>query len=70
MSYEEGEFNVVIDKGTLDAIFVDDSVPVVSDVEKMFTEISRVLRLGGRYICISLLQEHIINKVLQYFTEW
>jgi len=26
-----------------------------------------VLRNGGRYICISLLQEHILRKLLSYF---
>lgn len=32
-----------------------------------FKEITRVLRNGGRYVCISLLQEHIIRKLLSYF---
>lgn len=30
-------------------------------------EINRVLRKGGRYICISLLQEHILRKLISYF---
>lgn len=32
-----------------------------------FQEINRVLRMGGRYICISLLQSHILKKLLDYF---
>jgi ubiquinone/menaquinone biosynthesis C-methylase UbiE len=31
---------------------------------------SRVLKEGGRYILISLLQEHILEKVLEYFSQW
>lgn len=30
-------------------------------------EIDRVLRVGGRYICVSLLQEHILVKLLEFF---
>ena len=33
----------------------------------MYKEIDRVLRVGGRYVCVSLLQEHILLKLLQFF---
>lgn len=33
----------------------------------LFQEITKVLRNGGRYICISLLQEHILKELLSYF---
>ncbi|KAK3088532.1 hypothetical protein FSP39_020234 [Pinctada imbricata] len=69
MDFEDGSYSVVLDKGTLDALMVDDSVEVVTMVESMFTEISRVLKQGGRYLCISLLQEHILNEVLKFFPE-
>lgn len=69
MEFTDGEFTVAVDKGTLDALMVDSSEKVVSDVEKMFNEIDRVLKLMGRYICISLLQEHILNKVIQFFAD-
>ena len=36
-------------------------------VEKMFSEIDRVLKLGGRYICISLLQPHILEHFVRWF---
>ncbi|XP_069121308.1 eEF1A lysine and N-terminal methyltransferase-like [Argopecten irradians] len=65
--FADGEFAVVLDKGTLDALMVDDSTEVVADIDAMFTEIGRVLKQGGRYICISLLQDHIMNKVLKFF---
>lgn len=69
MEFTDSEFTVALDKGTLDALMVDSTEKVVRDVEKMFNEIDRVLRLMGRYICISLLQEHILNKVIHIFAD-
>ena len=69
MDFNAGHFNVVIDKGTLDAIFTDTSTKVVNDVNQMFKEIARVLRVGGRYICITLVQEHILDKIMDHFTK-
>lgn len=67
MDFPDGSFSVVLDKGTLDAIFTDDSPEVILKVEKVLAEIGRVLRIGGRYVCISLAQDHIIGKVLRHF---
>lgn len=67
MDFHDGSFSVVLDKGTLDAIFTDDSPEVVLKVEKVLAEIGRVLRIGGRYVCISLAQDHITGKVLRHF---
>lgn len=69
MSFDDETFAVVVDKGTLDALLVDGSAENMEKIEKMFSEIERVLRKGGRYLCISLLQEHILNKILDYFLE-
>ena len=35
--------------------------------DQMFTEIERVLKVSGRYICISLAQEHILKKLMAKF---
>ncbi|XP_032688965.1 eEF1A lysine and N-terminal methyltransferase homolog [Odontomachus brunneus] len=67
MTYPNEKFSVVLDKGTLDALMPDTKEVTISTVDKYFKEITRVLRNGGRYICISLLQEHILRKVLSYF---
>ncbi|XP_028398377.1 eEF1A lysine and N-terminal methyltransferase-like [Dendronephthya gigantea] len=67
MKFDSEYFQVVLDKGTLDAIFTSDEEKVVESVEKMLGEVSRVLKVGGRYICISLAQEHILNLLLEYF---
>ncbi|XP_035229576.1 eEF1A lysine and N-terminal methyltransferase-like isoform X2 [Stegodyphus dumicola] len=48
MTYDPETFAVVIDKGTLDALLVDDSKETSDKIDKMFSEIERVLRYGGR----------------------
>lgn len=67
MKFDSESFQVVLDKGTLDAIFTSDDKKIAENVEKMLGEITRVLKVGGRYICISLAQEHILNMLLEYF---
>lgn len=69
MSFADGQFSAVLDKGTLDAVMTDDSDEVSARVDQMLREIGRVLRQGGRYVCVSLLQDHILRKVLEYFPE-
>ncbi|XP_071870745.1 eEF1A lysine and N-terminal methyltransferase homolog [Bombus fervidus] len=67
MTYDDNTFSVVLDKGTLDALMPDTKEGTVSNVNKYFKEITRILRNGGRYICISLLQEYILRQILSYF---
>lgn len=67
MNFENEVFSVVIDKGTLDALMPDDNEETIKKIKQYFEEIRRVLRMGGRYICISLLQEHILKFILDYF---
>ncbi|XP_047349275.1 eEF1A lysine and N-terminal methyltransferase homolog isoform X1 [Vespa velutina] len=68
MTYPDEKFSVILDKGTLDALMPNVKEDTISIIDKYFKEIIRVLRNGGRYICISLLQEHILRKILSYFT--
>ncbi|XP_076246315.1 eEF1A lysine and N-terminal methyltransferase homolog isoform X2 [Calliopsis andreniformis] len=67
MTYANESFSVVLDKGTLDALMPDTKEGTMSTVNRYFKDITRVLRNGGRYICISLLQEHILKELLSYF---
>ena len=69
MNYNDNNFNVILDKGTLDAMMPDESTEVVDQVYRLFSEIERVLKLGGRYICISLLQPHILNHFVTWFVD-
>lgn len=65
--FGDASFSVIIDKGTTDAIFADDSDSTVEYVQKYWSEMDRVLRIGGRYVIISLLQKHIIAGLLKRF---
>ncbi|MPD06879.1 Methyltransferase-like protein 13 [Portunus trituberculatus] len=67
MGFGDSQFSCVLDKAALDAIMTDDSVAVVQFVDKYFEEVSRVLRVGGRFVCVSLLQEHILRHILRWF---
>lgn len=63
---QDQQFTVALDKGTLDAMFTGPED--VAIVDKMFGEIDRVLKIGGRYIVITLLQPHILEHVAKYFS--
>lgn len=67
MRFSDDQFSVVLDKGTLDALYTDDTDETRAIVTKYLCEISRVLRTGGRYVCISLLQEHIVRRLVDFF---
>lgn len=67
MSFEDETFTVALDKGTLDALMPDENPETNEKITNYFKEIQRTLKIGGRYICISLLQEHILKKILNYF---
>ena len=69
MSYSNAMFDCVIDKGTLDAIFSNTDDVTVQKVDRIFDEVGRVLKIAGRYLCITLAQDHILQKLLQYFDE-
>ena len=51
MAYEDGCFDVVIDKGTLDSILSGDHS--AAGCAAMFREIKRVLAPEGVYICVT-----------------
>ncbi|XP_005103862.1 eEF1A lysine and N-terminal methyltransferase [Aplysia californica] len=69
MAYTDMHFNAVLDKGTLDALLVSEEKDVIENIHRMFAEVCRCLKLGGRYVIISLLQDHVQRTLLRYFTE-
>ncbi|KAH8400549.1 hypothetical protein KR222_006179 [Zaprionus bogoriensis] len=69
MSFSDESFSVALDKGTLDALFVDDNESTKAIVERYFSEILRTMRNGGRYVGISLLQEHIVNYLVEFLPQ-
>lgn len=60
-------FNCVIDKGTLDAI--DNGKQNVTKIIRYFDQIDSVLSLFGRYILVTLAQDHIIKHIADYFLD-
>ncbi|XP_064535477.1 eEF1A lysine and N-terminal methyltransferase homolog [Drosophila montana] len=66
MSFSDESFSVALDKGTLDAIFVNDAEDTKHIVDRYFGEILRTMRNGGRYVGISMLQEHILDYLLEF----
>ncbi|CAN7992150.1 unnamed protein product [Ixodes pacificus] len=68
MEYADEEFSVVVDKGTIDALTPNKDADTVLKLSGVFAEISRVLRVGGRFICISLLQRHVLETLLEWFS--
>lgn len=69
MKFEDSSFSVVLDKGTLDAMLTDTNSDTVAKVEQMWHEVTRVLSFGGRYVCVSLAQDHILKMVVDYFSK-
>ncbi|XP_051661991.1 eEF1A lysine and N-terminal methyltransferase isoform X2 [Manacus candei] len=68
MDFPDAHFQVVLDKGTLDALLTDEEEATLAKVDQMFAEISRVLQVGGRYLCVSLAQAHVLKKAVEYFS--
>ncbi|XP_047510251.1 eEF1A lysine and N-terminal methyltransferase homolog [Pieris napi] len=68
-TFEDDEFNVVLDKGTLDALMPDESEDTIANIDNYFKEMKRILKTGGRFICISLLQSHILKKLVDVFSD-
>lgn len=67
---QTNEYNVVLDKGTLDTILCGDNSE--ANVEKMLQEINRVLKSNGVYICISYgnndqRKEFLKNKAINFW---
>jgi hypothetical protein len=68
--FVNGEFNIVIDKGTLDSVLCgDNSVP---NGEKMIKEVYRILASNGVFICITYGDEDhrksfFVNIKLKFF---
>ncbi len=70
MTFENGTYNYAVDKGTLDALCADRSPESTSKVIQYFNEIVRVLKPnGGVYICISLLQDFVLDALVSFFNK-
>lgn len=51
MPYKDGEFDSIVDKGTLDCLFFLDETN--GEIKKMLLEVSRILKPGGQYVVVT-----------------
>lgn len=68
-AYTAEQFDVVFDKGALDALMSVESSEVLKKALDMFREIDRVLSSSGRYICVTLAEPYILKTLISAFTE-
>ncbi|PHU10571.1 hypothetical protein BC332_22431 [Capsicum chinense] len=72
LPFDDGCFDVVIEKGTMDVLFVDSGDPwnphpaTVEKVTKMLNEIHRVLKPEGIFISITFGQPHFRRRFFNY----
>jgi ubiquinone/menaquinone biosynthesis C-methylase UbiE len=66
-NYSNNSFDIVFDKGALDALCSTNTVEIQSSVKQMFKEINRVLVQSGSYICVSLAEEFVFDSLLSFF---
>src|SRR5690606_18314323 len=69
MELSDASFDVVFDKGALDALMSDESEQVLEKARCMFSEVSRVLQPRGLYVCVSLCEDFIASTLLSHFHE-
>ena len=77
MTFPEGDFDVVLDKGTMDVIMTDNKDPwnpteeVKERGRKIIDNVYRVLKPGGQFIQISFDQPHFRKKfILPEHIQW
>ncbi|XP_071454716.1 EEF1A lysine methyltransferase 4-like [Hetaerina americana] len=63
MSFLEASFDVIIEKGTLDAMLVENSPWHISDenlalIDEILTQVSRILKDNGKFISVTFTQPH------------
>uniref|UniRef100_H2Z6S3 EEF1A lysine methyltransferase 4 n=1 Tax=Ciona savignyi TaxID=51511 RepID=H2Z6S3_CIOSA len=70
LQFEASTFDVVIDKGTLDALLVEEndvwniSETAFETMEAVLRNVSTVLKVGGRFVSITFSQPHFRKKIL------
>ncbi|XP_062832925.1 EEF1A lysine methyltransferase 4 [Anolis carolinensis] len=68
LTFTDKSFDVVLEKGTLDSLMVEEKDPwnvsheATQLLDKVLMEVSRVLRPGGRFISITFAQPHFRKR--------
>lgn len=58
MQFSEEAFDVVVDKGGLDALMEPEMGPKLGD--QYLSEVRRVLKCGGKFVCLTLAESHVL----------
>lgn len=66
--YADCSYDIIFDKGALDALMSEDTTDTHRKTVSMFREIDRILADKGKYICISLCENYISKALLNYFS--
>lgn len=69
MTYAPASFDVILDKGLLDAVYPEDTEANTVKITSLLDKISEILSATevSRYVCVSLLQKHILHMILGYY---
>ncbi|XP_068449144.1 eEF1A lysine and N-terminal methyltransferase [Clinocottus analis] len=64
--YEDASYQAALDKGTLDAMASEEEGALARG---MLAEVGRVLSVGGRYVCVTLAQESVVQLAVEHFVQ-
>jgi ubiquinone/menaquinone biosynthesis C-methylase UbiE len=67
MGFEDGSFDFVLDKGSFDALCIDQTKKTKDKCKKYLAEVMRVLDKDGHFVCVSLLQNFVFDALLEFF---
>jgi hypothetical protein len=61
---DESRFDAVLDKGLFDAMMGDASASTAENCGVLFANMHFALKPGGRYVCVSLAEDHVVELLL------
>ncbi|KAL3506430.1 hypothetical protein ACH5RR_031812 [Cinchona calisaya] len=65
MQFEKESFDVVLDKGGLDALMEPELGPKLGN--QYLSEVKRVLKDGGKFVCLTLAESHVLGLLFPKF---
>ena len=68
MTYEPRSFDLILDKGCLDAIYPELNEENKANIDKFFKDTWKIVKAGGSYLVISLFQDYILEHLIDFFT--
>eukprot|EP00897_Mesotaenium_endlicherianum_P005937 jgi/Mesen1/5371/ME000268S04572 len=68
-NFKDEAYDVVLDKGGLDALMGEENAGALQAGTRLLAEVKRLLRPGGRYLCVTLGQEHVAGALVRSFRE-